>query len=206
MSIPGCANCRTTPAHWNFARSFFGDDDGSWVTRTYRFGDVVEALQSIAPFDWQAFFEDRPTDTHERAPLEGLERGGYRLVYRDTPNPFEASMAALTGTHDFTHSIGVMVAADGNLSDVLWEGPAFAARLTVGSRITAIGDRAYTPDGLGRAIAAATGGMPIRLAIATGKRMRSVEIAYAGGLRFPHLAAIDGARARIDEILTPLPS
>ncbi|WP_267395173.1 MULTISPECIES: hypothetical protein [unclassified Sphingomonas] len=114
-------------------------------------------------------------------------------------------MAALTGTHDFTHSIGVMVAADATLNDVLWEGPAFAAGLTVGSRITAIGDRAYTPDRLGRAIAAATGGMPIRLAIATGKRMRSVEIAYAG-LRYPHLAAIDGARARIDEILTPLPS
>ena len=36
----------------DFARAFFGVNDGSYVTLTYTFGDVVRTLNSVMPYDW----------------------------------------------------------------------------------------------------------------------------------------------------------
>jgi hypothetical protein len=35
----------------DFARKFFGVDDGSFITHTYTFHDVVEALNAVQPYD-----------------------------------------------------------------------------------------------------------------------------------------------------------
>ena len=70
----------------DFARAFFGIDDGSFTPVTYTFDDVVRALNSVQPYDWSAFLRQRLDSSGRPAPLEGLRRGGYRLVYTDTPS------------------------------------------------------------------------------------------------------------------------
>lgn len=181
----------------DFAQAFFAAEDGDWTTRTYDFDEVVATLDGIASFDWQGFFSEQLTQTHERAPLAGLERGGYRLVYRDVPTAFQTSYEAVFGSIDLTHALGLTVTPEGKVTDVLWEGPAFAAELTIGTKIVAVNGRDFSPDQLRQGV----GEGRVTLTVAKGGAMRTVAVEASGGLRFPHLEPIDGARARLDEIL-----
>jgi predicted metalloprotease with PDZ domain len=45
----------------NFARTFFGMDNGRVDALTYRFDDVIKALNAITPYDWQQFLETHIT-------------------------------------------------------------------------------------------------------------------------------------------------
>ena len=190
----------------DFARAFFGRDDGSWATSTYEFADVVDTLVELAPFDWEAFFAERLTETHDRAPLGGIERGGYRLVYRDRPSAYQSAYESTFGQVDMTHSLGLTVTPDGKLADVLWDGPAFAAGLTIGRRISAVDGWVFDPGRLRAAVAAAGIGGAVSLDIVTGKTVRRVSVACPQGARYPHLERIGDAPARLDRILAPLPS
>jgi predicted metalloprotease with PDZ domain len=188
----------------DFARSFFGGADGSWATRTYDFADVIRALDKIAPFDWDGFFHGHLTETHERTPLGGIERGGYRLVYRDQPSSFEMSSRTVFGRIDLTHSLGMTTDTGGRLTDVLWDGPAFAAGLTVGAEILAVNGERFNPDVLSRAIADAVTGEPVELTLAKGRHVRSVRVPYYGGLCFPYLERVGSGPDHLREILAPL--
>ncbi len=50
--------------------------------------------------------------------------------------------------------------------------------------------------------AAKTGDAPIRLILKNGQRIRTVDLAYTGGLRYPRLERIEGTPDRIGDILT----
>src|SRR5690606_18367274 len=69
----------------DFAKGFFGGDDGSWAPRGYTFDDVVTALNAVHPHDWATFLRTRldASGPDAKAPLDGLTRGGYRLSYTD---------------------------------------------------------------------------------------------------------------------------
>jgi predicted metalloprotease with PDZ domain len=187
----------------DFARIFFGPDDGQPVTHTYIFQDVVHALNGIACFDWQSLFERVLTETHSGAPLGGLERGGYRLSFRDRRNAFTAATEALSGVTDLSFSIGVTTDKNGHIKEVLWDGPAFQQGLTSGSAILAVNDRSFAAELLEEGVAATALGEPLRLIIKTGQRVREVMFDYAGGNRYPHLEPIEADGARLDEILAP---
>jgi predicted metalloprotease with PDZ domain len=187
----------------DFAIAFFGADANGPVTNTYRFEDVVSALERVAPYDWQALFERHLTERHEDAPIAGLERGGYRLVFRAEPSSFATSSQKVFGTTDHNFSVGFSVDGEGELKDVLWEGPAFHAGLTTATKIIAVGGRAFDLDALNAAIAATSAGVPLELTVKNGQHIRTVTLHYAGGARHPDLERIPGTRARVDDILAP---
>jgi predicted metalloprotease with PDZ domain len=187
----------------DFARAFFGPDDGRPVTHTYSFGDVVETLAGIAPFDWQGLFERLITETRNGAPLAGLERGGYRLVFRAEPNAYTAGTEAVSGVSDLTFSIGLSVDHQGKISDVLWDGPAFDQGLISGASIIGVNGRQFSPEALKQAIRATASGDRVELVVKSGQSVRDISIDYDGGLRFPHLERIDDALPRLDRILAP---
>ena len=185
----------------DFARGFFGVRDGSFVTDTYTFQDVVAALNAVTPYDWASFLRSRLDGHGPGAPLDGLARGGYRLVYTDTPTPFFKDAEKRRKTTDLSFSIGVIVDKDGKLTDVHWEGPAFNAGLITGSTIVAVNGLAYDVDRLKDAIKAtpASGGLDVL--VKTGDHVRAVRISYNGGARYPRLERIAGTPARLDAIL-----
>jgi predicted metalloprotease with PDZ domain len=43
----------------DFAKAFFGINDGSYSTVTHSFADVVQALNKIEPYDWAGFLHER---------------------------------------------------------------------------------------------------------------------------------------------------
>ncbi len=188
----------------DFARAFFGGREGDWGEVTYDFGDVVAALNAVHPHDWATFLHERMRTAGRPAPVGGIEAAGYRLVWRDTPNVFDRDRMAERKSFDLTHSLGMVIDKDGVAGSILWEGPAFRADIVNGTKIVAVGGMAYSKDRLEAAIrAAADGKTPLELLVERDGRYRTVEIAWHGGLRWPHLEKTGNGPDWFDRLLAP---
>ena len=187
----------------DFARRFFGVADGRMTTCTYGFDDVVAALEAVAAHDWAELLTARLESLEQRAPLQGLARGGYRLGYRDHPSDFAALTDAAEGVVDLRFSIGLKVSEEGVLQEVVWESPAFEAGLVASARVLAVDGHAYSAAVLKQAVGATRETQGLALLIERAGACRLAQIRYSGGHRFPHLEPGDGARRRLDEILAP---
>ncbi len=185
----------------DFAARFFGVDDGSWTELSYTFDDVVANLNAVEPYDWATFLHDRLTGHGPGAPLDGLARGGYRLVFTDKINDMAKAGDTVAKRVDLNYSIGLTVGDDAVITQVMWQGPAFAAGLTVGTTILAVDGDAFSGEALKRAVTAAKTGTPLEVIVKSADRFRTVRIAWTGGLRYPHLERIGTGPARLDAIL-----
>jgi predicted metalloprotease with PDZ domain len=188
----------------DFAAKFFGGHNGSFVTDPYTFDEVVSALNSVQPYDWASFLHERLNGHGSGAPLDGLARGGYRLVFTNVESPYLKDAQTQRKTADFSFSIGLTLSTreNGDVTQVVWDGPAFKAGLTADAKILAVNGDEFTVDGLKSAIRAAAKGAPIELVVEDKEEVRTVRIDYHGGLRYPHLEKTV-AHASLDDILTP---
>jgi predicted metalloprotease with PDZ domain len=191
----------------DFARAFFGIDNGSFVTATYTFDDVVAALNGVLPYDWAGFLRSRLDGHPAHAPLDGLTRGGWKLVYTADKTPMQKSMEGRRKGADFTYSIGLNLGAAGALTGVQWDGPAFQAGLAAGGKLIAVNGMALDESSeLADAIKLAKGGKtPIELLVRYGNHFQDVKIPYYGGLRYPRLERIANTPDRLDDILAAIP-
>lgn len=188
----------------DFARAFFGMEDGRTKPLTYTFDDVVKTLNGVLPFDWAAFLRER-LDNHAKAPLDGLARAGWKLVYSETPSEFFKAEEADAKQTYLNHSIGLSVDnGNGRISVVNWDGPAWRAGVTPGATVVAVNMRAFEPDALKEAVTAAKDGKtPLELLLKEGDLYRTVRIDYRGGLRYPKLERLPGAEDRLSKLLAP---
>lgn len=195
----------------DFARAFFGIDNGSFVTVTYTFDELVKALNAVEPFDWAAFLHERLDSINRPGPLGGLARGGYRLIYNDTESDYQKTDEEHSHKLDLLHSIGLRIGEGdegsmATIAEVLWGGPAYQAKVTMGGEILAVNGAAYSPDVLKDAISSARNTTePIELIIKNGATFTVTHIDYHGGLRYPHLERDTSQPARLDDILAPRP-
>ncbi len=130
----------------DFAHAFFGVEDGRHVPLTYTFEDVVKALNAVQPYDWANFLRSRLDGHGPGAPLDGLTRAGWKLVYTDTPTDYFKSAEEFRKSTDFTYSLGFSVDKEGHLANLLWDSPAFKAGLTEGATLLAVDGRGYKPE------------------------------------------------------------
>jgi predicted metalloprotease with PDZ domain len=188
----------------DFARAFFGVNDGSYVPVTYTFDDLVDALNRVQPHDWARFLRDRLNGHGPGAPLDGIKRGGYKLVYTDTPTDYFKAAETRRKITDLTYSLGFVVAGDSRLTDVAWEGLAYKSGLTLGSQIVAIDGTSFDPDRLKDAVRnAKTSGAAIELLVKNEDRYRTFRLDYHEGLRYPRLERDPSVPARLDDIFAP---
>jgi len=188
----------------DFARAFFGMDDGSWTPLTYTFDDVVAALNKVQPYDWASFLRARIVDVAPKPPLDGLARAGWKLVFTDTPTAYWSDNEARRHAIDLSYSLGLAIGGGGAIDGVVWDSPAFEAGLTLGGKIVAVNETAFAPDRLKQAVKdATTAKAPIQLLVQTGDRYHTVAIDYHQGLRYPFLERIPGTPDRLSEILAP---
>ncbi len=189
----------------DFARAFFGMNDGEWLQpRTYTFEDVVETLNQVQPHDWATFLTEKLREVSPEFPLAGVERGGYRLVYTDTPTDYWKDTEASGRIVNLTYSGGLTLNREGRITAVLWNSAAYKAGLTVGDQILAVNGIAYDADRFKEAITAAkTTATPISLIIRDGDHFRTVALDWEGGLRYPRLERIAGVPDRLGAIYAP---
>jgi len=189
----------------DFARAFFGRDDGDLGQSTYSFDDIVAALNAVYAYDWATFLRTRLQQPGQPAPLRGIELGGYRLAWHEEPNPFDRGRLAESRTLSLTFSLGLTLDKDGKVTSSQWGSPAFDAGIVNGMKIMAVNGSAYSPDVLRAAITAAKGtAAPLQLLVQRGESVQTVPVRWNGGLRYPWLErATPAGVAPLDRFLAP---
>jgi predicted metalloprotease with PDZ domain len=190
----------------DFCVSFLGLDGNTGpITVPYTFEDVVNGLNAVQRYDWAAFLTERLTTKENHAPLGGIENGGYRLTYTDTPNSMEESVESVRGI-DAWYSLGIHISHQGVMGDVLFDSPAYKAGLGPGMKIVAVNGRAYTDALMHDAIRnSKTAQAPVELIVENTAYFRDVKIDYHGGERYPHLERVESKPDLLNQILQPLP-
>ena len=183
----------------DFAKLFFGMEDGRVQPLPYSFEDIVATLNQVLPYDWTRFLRTRLDSHAAGAPLQGLERSGWRLAYADKPSEFSRPAEGETRADDFAYSLGLTLEKDGKIDAVLWGSPAYTAGLSPTVQLVAVNGRAYKAERLGEAISANKNGKsPLALLLKDGELYRTVNVDYRDGLRYPRLERIPGTTERLD--------
>jgi predicted metalloprotease with PDZ domain len=190
----------------DFAHAFYGMRNGDWGVLPYTRADVVATLQSVYAYDWDTFLKKRIETPGQPVPLGGIERGGYHLVWKAEPNPYDQGRMTESKALGLTYSLGIALDREGKVTQTLWGSPAFTAGIVPGSQIMAVNGDAYDADGIKAAIGAAKGtDKPITLLIKRDTHFDTVTIAYHDGMRYPWLERDAGAKGPggLDALLAP---
>jgi predicted metalloprotease with PDZ domain len=188
----------------DFAKAFYGMRDRDYGELTYTFDDVVATLNKVQPYDWRSYLQRRVYDVAATPPLEGINEGGYKLVYTNEPTKWITSAEKAGKNNDLTYSGGLVVGNDGKVSSVLWDSAAFNAGITVGSQINAVNGRDFDGDALKEAIKVAAGNGPApELLVHDGDVYRTVRLDWHGGLRYPRLQKVGTGQGTLDALLAP---
>ncbi|MGH8235137.1 MAG: M61 family metallopeptidase [Rhodanobacteraceae bacterium] len=197
----------------DFARDFFSVDNGSFVTHTYDFKDVVAALNNVQPYDWAGYLHTWVNGVGQQVPLlSGIDASGWRLVYTDKPSGYQSAletvgMGELEGMGvNAMFSVGMFLGNDARIVDVLWDGPAFKAGLAPDMKLVSVNGRAYTAQVLHDEIAnAQRSKQPLQIQARNDGAVATYTIHYDGGLKYPHLVHERDKTDYLKQLLAPKP-
>ena len=188
----------------DFCRLFFGPPSGAPKVVPYTFDDVVRVLNQVAPYDWAKLLNERVNDIQPRAPLGGIESGGWRLVYDEKPNVFIRAEEKTQKLEEQYYSLGFAVSAGGELIDVIPGSTADQAGIGPGMNLMAINGRLWSKDVLEEAVRASKeSSKPLGLLVSNAGFVKNYSLDYHRGLQNPHLERTNGEDL-LDQILKPL--
>lgn len=179
----------------DFCALFHGQNDNGRVwMKPYDADEIYRTLNTVAPYDWKTFFETRLKSKSADIPLGGVEKGGFKLVYGEAPNIFTDPWALDGGLNAFG-SLGIHVAADGTVDEAWQNRPAFAAGISNGMKLVAVNGRRFSVDELQRALRdSKQATTPMEFIVDNSGYFKTVHVDYHGGVRYPHLERVSGAR------------
>jgi predicted metalloprotease with PDZ domain len=187
----------------DFARRFFAAPPTQGIISTYELADVVRTLNGIVAHDWGSFLRGYVEGTSQSI-TEGLERAGVRLVFNDKPNATISDYEKAAGSTELVYSLGVTISREANLTEVVWDSPAFKAGLTTNTTLVAVNGRAYSAEILKAAIArSGREGVSFDLLVRNQDRFRTVTVSCPQGLQYPHLVPIEGRTDVLKALLAP---
>ncbi len=140
----------------DFCRTFHGGPGGLASLKSYEFDDVVAGLNAVQPYDWAGFLNERLHSIAAHAPLGGIERSGWKLVYDGVRSNYWKAVEDSKKWTDLTYSIGLKVKEDGTIVDVQYGGPAQKAGVAPAVKLIAVNNRQFTPTVLREAVAKTT--------------------------------------------------
>jgi predicted metalloprotease with PDZ domain len=188
----------------DFCHAFHGGQSTPPMLKTYTFDEVIQTLNSVAPYDWRKFWLTRLNSTSPHAPLNGIEAAGWKLVYSDKRNlPLDVAAKERKRCNE-RYSIGLLLDEDGTITDVAANSPADVAKLAPNMKIVAVNSRTFSVGRLRDAIkGAAHSDAPIELIVTNSDYYETVHIDYHGGLRYPHLERIEAQPDLLGSIIAP---
>jgi predicted metalloprotease with PDZ domain len=188
----------------DFCRAFHGAPSGPPKVLPYTFDDLVRALNDVAPYDWAKLLSERVNEVQPRAPLGGIERGGWRLIYNDKPN-IHVQAAEKEGKYqDQFYSLGFAVTEAGELIDVIPGSAAYQAGIGPGMKVIAINGRLWSKDLIKETVRSSKENQgPIELLVSNAEFVKTYSLDYHGGPQNAHLERAPGEDL-LDDILKPL--
>ncbi|PXV55439.1 Predicted metalloprotease, contains C-terminal PDZ domain [Dyella jiangningensis] len=197
----------------DFARLFFSVDDGSYVTHTYGFDDVVDTLGKVQPDDWASFLHGWIDGVDDQVPLlSGIEASGWQLAYTDQPSRYQHAIENVGQGElevkgiNAMFSLGLFLKDDGDVIDVLWNGPAFKAGMAPGMKLVSINDRAFSASVLHDEMARAQQSRQLlQLRVKNDGVSELHVVHYVDGPKYPNLVRAPGKPDVLREILAPRP-
>ena len=185
----------------DFCRLFFGAPGGPPQVKPYTFEDLTGTLNNIANYDWKAFFETRVNRIGtDRAPLGGIEAGGYHLTYVDQMPGSEADSEGIRPGISVAYSIGLRLRGDGLIIDVLPELAAAQAGLGPGMRVVTVNGQEYSAELLNDEVRKTKTGGSLELTVRNGRSISNYKLNYRDGAKYPVLQR-NGQAVLIDDIL-----
>lgn len=190
----------------DFCRLFFGGNNTGPEMKPYTFDDVVNTLNEVVAHDWRGFLNERVNSVTPHPPMAGIERGGWKLVYRDTPSAVFQGKEVVDRVTNVWYSLGIVIREqDDSLRDVLPGSPAWQAGIGPGMKIVGVNGRAYSATVLHEAIREAkNGSQPIELSIQNGAFVNAYRINYHSGEKYPDLERNPAVPDLLDEVIKPI--
>lgn len=195
----------------DFCRRFFHAEGWTDDFKTYTETDVIDTMNAVAEYDWQAFFDARIRGTGGKGPMSLAGELGYAIQYTNEP-PKGPDGSEGHDPLDARESLGLSVAGDGTVRTVMLGTPADAAGLGPGMKILGL---TITTDGVttdhtwsrNRFVEAvessvATGGLG--LLVVSGDTITTRRLTYDQGPRYMTLVRTDEANTTLADILAPV--
>lgn len=189
----------------DFCRIFYGGSNTPPKVVKYNFDDLVAALNQVAAYDWRKFFRDRLDTYGPGAPLGGILNSGWKLTFTEEPSEFTKAVEKTDNLVDARFSIGLALDDKGGIHDVIYNSPAWNARIGPGTTLVAVNGRKYTPDILREALKAGKDkGSKLELLIINGDFYKTYVLDYHGGERYAHLVREESKPDVLSDIIKPL--
>ncbi|MFL5394720.1 MAG: M61 family metallopeptidase [Myxococcales bacterium] len=185
----------------DFCRAFFGGKSGMPALEPYTLDDLIAALSQVAQLDWAGFFRKRVYDVAPDAPVAGIERSGWKVVYGPEEPEFHRSYEKARKLVDLKASAGIVVDEDRMaILDVVPGSAADKAGVPPGTRLAAINGRKANGDRLRTAVAETARGGKLEFLVENAESYTTHSLDYGAGLRYARLER-DGSRP---DLLTPI--
>jgi predicted metalloprotease with PDZ domain len=186
----------------DFCRAFHGGSSGPPAMKTYTLDDVIAGLNAIQPYNWSGFFDERLHATNAHAPLQGIERGGWKLEYTSERGELMKADEESRKVMDVRYSIGLIVKEDGTIADVAYDSTARKAGVTPSVKLIAVNGREFNFQVLRDAVkATASNQQPLTLLIKNGEYYQTFPVDYHGGERYPHLTKAGSAPDLLSQVI-----
>jgi predicted metalloprotease with PDZ domain len=188
----------------DFCRAFFGGKDGPPEVKPFALDDLLRALSAVVEHDWKGFLEKRLTATSAEAPLDGLKRGGWKVVYRDKAGDLFKNRDSDDKTINLMSSLGLLLKEEGQVVDVVPGKPADRAGIGPGMKLLAIRERRWSAERLHEAVAATKEGREkLVLLMENQDYFKMYTLDYSEGEKYPYLERETGEVDLLTEIFRP---
>ena len=160
-------------------------------------------MQTVAPFDWAKFFEERVYGTSPHAPTNGITKGGWRMAWADSLGPLQAAAEIANKRVTESYTLGLELDETGKVRDIVPGSPADAAGVAPDMKVVAVNGRRYEKDVLRDAIAASRQSGAVDLLCENKAFFRTYRLDYRGGRRYPALERDAATQDWVMAILSP---
>jgi predicted metalloprotease with PDZ domain len=185
----------------DFCHLFHGGQSGPPEVKPYTFDDVVNTLNQVAAYDWRGFWMERLTNHGPGAPLSGIERSGWKLVYDGTASELFRIDERYHDQINAAYSIGLLLKQDGTIIDTIESMPAAKAGIGPGMKLVAVNGRRFSADVLHDAVRDAS--TPLALLVENTEYFKTYNLDYHGGEKYPHLVRDDSKPDVLSDIIKP---
>jgi predicted metalloprotease with PDZ domain len=186
----------------DFCHLFHGGQSAPQEVKTYTFDDVVNTLNQVTPYDWRGFWTGRLTNHGPGAPLTGIERSGWKLVYEDTPSELMKSQKEVYKGINAEYSVGLLLEENGYIVDTVEGMAAAKTGIGPGMKVAAVNGRRFSPDVLSDALKTGKGSSdPLELLIENTEYFKIYKLDYHEGAKYPRLVRDESRPDVLSDIL-----